>query len=491
MRFSSFTTFVFVSLITLTCACKSFAAFFFPKTEAQLIAAITRSNTNGENDAIDLGDNTFTLTRINNRFNGLPPILPDNGHTLLIRRGIIERSTDAGIPIFRFLELFPNAKVTLDLVTLRNGVVAGDANGGALSVGKRASLSVTNCIFDNNTSGNGGGAMAASAQSRIEEISNTMFTNNKASFGAAIFADNATIPSLSSSVFSYNAAGSGGAIHLLNQSEIGELSHTTFMNNQATANGGAIFIFSSTIELLTSSTFHNNKAATAGAIMIGHATINALANSTITRNSAFTGGGIALADRGSIEIIANSTITQNQATIGGGINLSPKAVIKKLESSIVAANTADQGPDINGAVVYEAFNLIGISKGSNVSPGNPNVRRSRVGTMDKPLDPKLATLTNNGGKTRTHAPLPTSPAIDSGSNPLKLVFDQRGDGFPRFLGEKVDIGAFERSDIIRYDVKSRARCESPTINFSYDMHNQLKKLKIPRRHLSMAPINFF
>jgi hypothetical protein len=36
-----------------------------------------------------------------------------------------------------------------------------------------------------------------------------------------------------------------------------------------------------------------------------------------------------------------------------------------------------------------------------------------------------------------------SPAVDAGANPLGLVADQRGAGFPRVLGAAADIGAFE------------------------------------------------
>ena len=42
-------------------------------------------------------------------------------------------------------------------------------------------------------------------------------------------------------------------------------------------------------------------------------------------------------------------------------------------------------------------------------------------------DPRLGPLQDNGGFTPTHALLNGSPAIDSGSNPLALNFDQRLD----------------------------------------------------------------
>jgi hypothetical protein len=56
-------------------------------------------------------------------------------------------------------------------------------------------------------------------------------------------------------------------------------------------------------------------------------------------------------------------------------------------------------------------------------------------------DPLLAPLAFNGGPSRTHALLPTSPAIDAGSNPLGLTEDQRG--FPRVVNGTPDMGAYE------------------------------------------------
>jgi hypothetical protein len=40
-----------------------------------------------------------------------------------------------------------------------------------------------------------------------------------------------------------------------------------------------------------------------------------------------------------------------------------------------------------------------------------------------------------------------SPAINAGSNPLSLAFDQRGSGFPRVVGGTADMGAFELSTL--------------------------------------------
>ena len=63
-------------------------------------------------------------------------------------------------------------------------------------------------------------------------------------------------------------------------------------------------------------------------------------------------------------------------------------------------------------------------------------------------DPRLATLAQNGGHSRTHALLDDSPAINAGSNEDGLAFDQRGPAFVRTYGSAPDMGAFEFQPIV-------------------------------------------
>ena len=72
-----------------------------------------------------------------------------------------------------------------------------------------------------------------------------------------------------------------------------------------------------------------------------------------------------------------------------------------------------------------------------------------IGDSILPIDPLLAPLANNGGPTQTHRLLPGSEAINAG-DPATLAgqngipnFDQRGDGFSRLRGGRIDMGAFE------------------------------------------------
>jgi hypothetical protein len=60
-------------------------------------------------------------------------------------------------------------------------------------------------------------------------------------------------------------------------------------------------------------------------------------------------------------------------------------------------------------------------------------------------DPMLSPLEDNGGPTVTHRLLSGSPAIDMGDPNFTPppVSDQRGSGFPRVYGGRIDIGSFE------------------------------------------------
>ena len=60
-------------------------------------------------------------------------------------------------------------------------------------------------------------------------------------------------------------------------------------------------------------------------------------------------------------------------------------------------------------------------------------------------DPMLGPLQNNGGPTFTHALLPGSPAINAGDPNFVRppYYDQRGPGFDRVRGGRIDVGSFE------------------------------------------------
>jgi hypothetical protein len=169
-----------------------------------------------------------------------------------------------------------------------------------------------------------------------------------------------------------------------------------------------------------------------------------LANSTISGNTAGRASAIQMyVSTGTpftIEL-RNSTVTGNASSVAGSCAMgvagtAPGTV--DLASSIVAGNSGAGGApyDICSRLATSTLtgthNLIGVSE----LPTPPDTISA---------DPMLGPLQDNGGATFTHALLPGSPAIDAGSNPAALDFDQRGSGFPRVAGASADIGAFEAS----------------------------------------------
>ena len=167
-----------------------------------------------------------------------------------------------------------------------------------------------------------------------------------------------------------------------------------------------------------------------------------LRNSTISGNATAQddGGGLRVRQGTSI-LIENSTITDNHAgSHGGGISFIDNALPSALISTIVAANSAGStGNDVDSSMslrISGANNLVAQAGSSLDLPAD---------TLTD--DPLLLPLADNGGSTRTHALLASSPAIDRGQNPDQRATDQRGPGFRREVGVAADIGAFEYQGI--------------------------------------------
>lgn len=110
-----------------------------------------------------------------------------------------------------------------------------------------------------------------------------------------------------------------------------------------------------------------------------------------------------------------------------------------LSGSIVARNGLISGADLSGSASFQVnYSLI-------QDPGASTLVEGVAGSNLIGQDPLLGPLQDNGGPTLTHSLLPTSPALDAG-NPDFIpppAFDQRGEGFDRVVGGRIDMGALE------------------------------------------------
>jgi len=218
------------------------------------------------------------------------------------------------------------------------------------------------------------------------------------------------------------------------------------MNNRGSAGGGIASRVGG--QYIAGSTFDHNYAWIGGGISIlgslggTDAYGLTIVNSTISGNQTHASGAGLNTLYIAYTNLHNSTVTNNSAGYycGGVYVYSGNADIK---SSIIAGNTSVYAKNQFG--YYSAADFDVFASGATVSGDHNVITTSNTPTPPDTItdDPLLLPLADNGGPTMTHAFDMTSPALDAGSNPDNLAFDQRGDGYPRNLGAAPDIGAFE------------------------------------------------
>jgi hypothetical protein len=344
-------------------------------------------------------------------------------------------------------------------ITLTGGKLFGNATGadagGSINI-ENESVTLRRVNLTNNSTNTAivaGGAITILASGGKLVAEDCLFENNTARIGGAIRVSELTSGSitveLKNSIVRGNSATSDGGALSVNSGSI-TATDTVFENNSSAGNGGAaIFTKGGFTNRFENCLFEGNTAVNGGALRLtdtaGGIIVN-IFNSTLSGNSSSSAGGAISNNGGSLSIF-NSTIAKNSAanlTLGGGgirqiIAIGPVF----LENTIVANNTAPVNPDVSAAVPITANNTIIENKtGSNAT-----------GTNILNVDPLLGPLANNGGKSKTHALLPGSPAIDAGTNLQGLFTDQRGAGFFRnyddpltvngMFSDGTDIGAFE------------------------------------------------
>ncbi|GHA07961.1 hypothetical protein GCM10008090_17230 [Arenicella chitinivorans] len=187
-----------------------------------------------------------------------------------------------------------------------------------------------------------------------------------------------------------------------------------------------------------------------GAIQLRPGAEATLVNTTVTGNTSGSAGAI-FNDQGTLTL-THVTISDNQVSAvtsdrGAVWNRSASnSATLNLNNSIIA-NTYDP----SGTPVADCANEGG---SVNLSMGQSNLlEQDSLGLWScSPnsakvisADPRLSSLADNGGSSRTMAPYVTSPVLDTGDNTVAvgLLTDQRGTGFTRLLGSRPDLGAFE------------------------------------------------
>jgi LPXTG-motif cell wall-anchored protein len=345
---------------------------------------------------------------------------------------------------------------------------AADQGGGMFLVDVTGQVSVDSTSFLRNTArADGGGIYAISVTSA--DIAGSVFEHNHAGvrlppvfvdgYGAGAYLGTVTgAVVVSGSRFERNSApeGSGGGMAIDTITATGSVAVDTssFVDNDEFFGGGGLWVGSADSTArpaisVDSSTFSgniSNKGGSAGSSILVEELLApvSIVNSTFDERADLPGNLGALAFANLDSAVATDVLVQIDSTTIAG----PSAlVVFNVADGLVAVSNSvlesvagqpavvtSSAPD--GLVVIE-YSLLSSAATAEFDTG--------PGVLYSVADMRLGALANNGGPTLTRLPLIGSPVWDSGTpSAIGLpTLDQRGAGFPRVIGGRVDIGAVE------------------------------------------------
>jgi len=302
-----------------------------------------------------------------------------------------------------FFAYYGGVTMTLEGLTVKNGISELNGNGGAV---KAIKLVANDCIFENNQSFNEGGAVSVGSSAVCTQCKFT--ANNTTYDGGAINAFSVTLESCN---FEDNRASyQGGAVDCVFFS----FTNCVFTNNRASIRGGAVFLASRSGGTLT----------------------NELTNCILSGNKVTSGSGgavyvyISSSDADYHSHFINCTFTRNNASKqGGAVNCAFFSSLNDpitFKNCIIWNNVANEGQEIE----------------TNLGDGSPVITYSDIkggytGSGNIDIDP-LFLATDENHEFYLH---PDSQCIDSGTN-IGAPGDDI-DGYIRPIGGGDDMGAYE------------------------------------------------
>jgi CSLREA domain-containing protein len=445
--------------------------------QCSLRAAVQEANALAGADTVNVPAGTFTLGSELSVSSNLTIAGAGAGFT------IIRANANSNTAAYRVLNV-SGGTVGARGVTIRNGKTS-DNGGGVLNSGtltltdsavsgnnayiggglyNAGTLTLTNTTVEGNAAGYGGGGIGNESGGKVTisggGIGSPSAPNTAVTSGGGVYnsGTDSRVTVWGGARVASNTAGSlgGGLFNGFGGSAVvdgavigGEAQGS---GNRANGNGGGLYTQGDGSSIsLRNATVSGNDARYGGGVYVSSGTAT-LTGTTASANTADTGGGGVY--NGGILNATNSTVSGNAAGYSGGGFYSAYGGTATLTNLTIAANNT--GIYQYGAAVINAKNTLLANVGANcagivTSQGN-NLSDDGTcfsgGTDLRNADPRLGPLSDNGGPTKTYALGANSPAVDAGDDsvigaPLNLQTDQRGSGFPRKLGVRVDIGAFE------------------------------------------------
>jgi CSLREA domain-containing protein len=329
--------------------------------------------------------------------------------------------------------IFNTEALTLDGVAFLHN--HSDATGGAITSvpdSESGYLAIRDCLFNDNSSGWYGGAIAAIATLTI--VNSSISYNQSSDQGGGIYA---TGPATISHAYIYHnqSTQEGGNLFLSTGSNVFLIEDSVIRAGLTEfGDGGNIYIRVNSIyepdftirrtEISGGYAGDNEDPDQKGGGIYSDIGLT-LENVTISGNSAPFGGGIYSIEDTWPSVFKNITVSDNSHGTGGfgdGIYKEGAGAIQ-ISNSIVALNGSVGGCGGHECDCYRAGGAA-ISGGYNIEGGD-SCGFGQV-TDQQHTNPLIGPLSNNWGFSQTHMLYLGSPAIDRGSNATCLTTDQRG-----------------------------------------------------------------
>lgn len=217
-----------------------------------------------------------------------------------------------------------------------NSALTGDRGfGGGVNVvgGSSATWGGELTVFQDNSAGNGGGALAVSWSSEMSCTGPCQFSGNTAYTGGALTVSTSNVSWSADTALVANAARFGGAIFVYNGSNVTWTGATEFSSNEARSDGGAISSpmsgvsyspLDSTLAMHGTTSFANNTSGGSGgalALLGGCALEIGTVHVTFSNNTAnVAGGAVFLSSTGLGPTFLNLSFISNSAQVGGAVS---------------------------------------------------------------------------------------------------------------------------------------------------------------------------
>ena len=368
-----------------------------------LVSAISTANATPGGGTLALTTGcVYTLASTNNTTDGGTGLPVITGKVTIQGAGAtITRSTASGTPAFRVFDVASGGSLTLNSLTLSNGLANNGQQGGG-AIFSHGTLAVTGGTFTNNsspaTTGTSGGAI-----------------------------DSSGTLSVTTSTFSGNTAQEGGGDHEPEHRHRHQQHLQRQYRHDLRRRG---VVNAAGTETLAGDTFIGNTGPGGGALD-NDATLN-ITNSTFYNNTAGTNGGGAVVNFGTTTL-TQSTFSGNTSPYGANI-YNYTGFTLSMSMDIVADGQG--GTNCGGQAPITDL-------GYNIDTGSSCGFTATTHSLNN-TQPRLDSLASNGGSTQTMALPVGSPAIDAipASHPgCTGSTDQRGITRPQ--GKGCDIGAYE------------------------------------------------